>query len=57
MQGGRAMVPGRLIKLRENLVSCLHWFFFSGGYYILIYKSGMGNGIEIDIENMDGIKD
>ncbi|RMZ83865.1 hypothetical protein DV737_g1486, partial [Chaetothyriales sp. CBS 132003] len=44
-----AMVPLRLVKQRVYLVSCIYWFLFGGGWYIVLYY------IPIYFQSIDGV--
>ncbi|KAI0842127.1 efflux pump antibiotic resistance protein [Hypoxylon sp. FL0890] len=47
--GDNAMVPLRLLKQRVYLVSCIYWFLFGGGWYIILYY------LPIYFQSIDGV--
>lgn len=47
--GDSAMVPLRLVSQRIYLVSCIYWFLFGGGWYIILYY------LPIYFQSVDGV--
>ena len=47
--GNNAMVPLRLLKPRIYLVSCIYWFLFGSGWYIVLYY------LPIYFQSIDGV--